>query len=112
MQRPAVTARLRQELDQLQEGLPRSLLTFNELLALFVYLASDEACNLIKLGLTEGHSSVALMAADIDKANRQVRTCISTWTQVELGKNDMLGAGRVLKITASAYVCVFSYRAR
>ena len=78
MQRPAVAARLQQELVQLQEGLPHSLLTYSQMLALFIYLASEDATILEHLGHTEGHPSVALMAADIDKADRQVLTRTGT----------------------------------
>ncbi|GAB4820570.1 hypothetical protein N2152v2_007616 [Parachlorella kessleri] len=43
MQLPALAARLRQELAQLQADLPRTLLSYEQLLAHFLYLASQEA---------------------------------------------------------------------
>ena len=52
MQQPAVAARLRQELEQLQAGLPHSLLTYKQLLALFVGYAVMEAGSLLSLGDT------------------------------------------------------------
>ena len=63
MQRPAESAKLQQELAQLQADLPHILLSYQELLAYFVKLASNEAAEL----MTTGDGS---MASDIDAAYR------------------------------------------
>ena len=69
MQRPAEAARLRQELEQLQAGLPRSLLSYEQMLARVLWMAGMEAGSLLSRGDTS-------MDADIRIAVRWAR---SSW---------------------------------
>ena len=69
MQQPAVAARLRQELEQLQAGLPRSLLSYEQMLARVLWMAGMEAGSLLSRGDTS-------MDADIRIAVRWAR---SSW---------------------------------
>ncbi|GAB4820514.1 hypothetical protein N2152v2_007560 [Parachlorella kessleri] len=71
MQRPAVAARLRQELEQLQADLPRSLLSYEQLLAYFVMLGFQHVRDLE----ISGDKS---MADDVDMASRAAAQLLPT----------------------------------
>ena len=65
MQRPAVAACLRQELEQLQAGLPSSLLSYDELLIAFVMFGFQDSGDLARSGEES-------MLDDVDSAIRWV----------------------------------------